>query len=218
MKLSRRGRRPVAALFALVEQLSRQDACLLRPPGSYRVRAFFTVRSGAVMTERSVTREERIHDLVEEVIAGSPHYLVELDVRGAPGSQVVDIYVDSEDELDVDELARISREVGFLMDTEEVMPSKYNLNVSSPGLERPLKDPRQFRKHIGRDLFVQHEAGEKDEEAPIVHGTLTAADEEAIEVDELKVSKDKERRKKKTGNTYRIAYNSIVDARIELPW
>ena len=172
------------------------------------------------MTERVVRRDERIRDLIEEVIAGSPHYLVELSVRGAPGSQVVDIYIDSEGELDVDELARISREVGFLMDTEEVMPSKYNLNVSSPGLERPLKDPRQFRKHVGRDLFVQHKAGEeeKDDEAPIVHGTLTAAGEKAIEVDELKVSKDKERRKKKTGNTYRIAYDDILDARIELPW
>lgn len=161
--------------------------------------------------------EERIRELVEEVIAGTSLYLVELDVRGAPGSQVVDIYIDSETSLDVDELARVSREVGFLMDTEDVMPSKYDLNVSSPGIERPLAEPRQFRKNVGRDLFVQFRQ-DGAEEAPIVHGTLEEATDRFIELNELKVSKDKERRKTKTGNIHRIDYDDIVEARVELPW
>lgn len=162
---------------------------------------------------------ERVRELAEEVVAASPVYVVEAKVRGARGSQVVEVFVDSESDLGVDELARISRELGFLMDSEDVIPDKYNLNVSTPGIDRPLADPRQFRKNVGRDLFVQYDTdGVDEEEAPIVHGTLELADEQAIELAELKVSKDKERRKTKTGDVHRIPYGDIIEARVELPW
>ena len=65
--------------------------------------------------------DARVKTLVEEVLAGSSHFLVELEVRGAPGSQAVDVFIDSDEGLGVDTLARISREVAFLFDAEEVL-------------------------------------------------------------------------------------------------
>jgi ribosome maturation factor RimP len=169
-------------------------------------------------TETSV--ESRIRALTDEVIAGTAFYLVDVDVRGAKGSRVVDVVLDSEAGPTLDELAEMSREVGFLVDTEELIDGSYDLNVSSPGADRPLRTPRQFKKNVGRDLFVTYRAenGAPDHEQPTLHGTLEEANDETITVAELKVSKDKEQRKSKTGHRERIAYDDVIEAEIELPW
>lgn len=150
--------------------------------------------------------EGRIRDLVEEVIAGSPMYLVDLAVRGQKGSRVVEVFIDSDEGLSVDELARVSREVGFLIDTEDVIDDAYRLNVSSPGLDRPLALPRQFKKNAGRPLEVRVQPPEEGAKAKTLQGELAAADEEGIE---LKLA-NKE--------TRRIPYAHIARAKVLLPW
>ncbi|MFQ5572552.1 MAG: ribosome maturation factor RimP [Rhodothermales bacterium] len=148
---------------------------------------------------------ERVRGLVEEVLAGTPHFLVDLDVRGASGSQVVNVFVDSDDDLGVGTLAEISRDVGFLLQTEDVIAGRYRLDVSSPGVDRPLKLPRQYKKNVGRKLRVHHrQAG--DEEETELQGLLSGADDEAIE---LKVT---------ATERHRILYDNIVWARVQLPW
>ncbi len=147
----------------------------------------------------------RVTELLEEVIAGSPVFVVDVEVRGSRGSQVVEIYVDSDDELDVDELARINREVGFLLDVEDVIPGRYHLNVSSPGLDRPLSLRRQYKKNVGRDLHV-HYAKEDGSGNTEVEGELLAADEHAIEV----AASDSDVR--------RIPFGHIVWAKVRPPW
>ncbi|MDX1545411.1 MAG: ribosome maturation factor RimP, partial [Rhodothermales bacterium] len=62
---------------------------------------------------------DRVQALVEDILSGTAHFVVEVEVRGKPGSQSVSVYLDSDDALGVDELARISRELGFLLDTED---------------------------------------------------------------------------------------------------
>ena len=154
-------------------------------------------------TYQSLT--DRVRSLVDEVIAGSPLYLVDLAVRGQKGSRVVEVFVDSDEGLSVDELARVSREVGFLLETEDVIDGKYKLDVSSPGVDRPLVQPRQFKKNIGRRLEVQvqpEEGGSKKR----LQGELAAADEEGIE---LALSNKEVRR---------FPYAEVVRATIQLPW
>lgn len=163
----------------------------------------------AIMTESAVQKqtrpEDRVRGIVEEVIEGRGLYLVEVNLRGRKGSQVVDVYLDSEGELGVDTLAEVSREVGFLLDAEDVLPGRYNLNVSSPGLDRPLVLPRQFRKHLNRPLLVRYRAGEG---APPqkAEGELARVDDEAIE---LALSQ---------GETLRIPFGDIEEAKVQLPW
>ena len=117
--------------------------------------------------------DARVKTLVEEVLAGSPHFLVDLEVRGARGSQAVDVFIDSDEGLGVGTLARISREVAFLLDTGEVIAGHYRLNVSSPGLDRPLKLPRQYKKNVGRALRVHYQKPEGDLYANVALSTLT---------------------------------------------
>ena len=148
--------------------------------------------------------EGRVRALVEETIAGSAVYLVDLAVRGQKGSRVVEVFLDSDEGIPVDELARLSREVGFLVEAEDVIDGAYRLEVSSPGLDRPLAMPRQFKKNVGRPLEVRVRPPE--EKAKTLRGELAAADEEAIE---LRLPNEE---------TRRIPHAHIDRAKVLLPW
>ncbi len=145
--------------------------------------------------------EERVRNLVEEVIDESI-FVVEVVVRGRKGSRVVEVYLDGDEALSVETLARVNREVGFLLDVEDVIDGKYSLNVSSPGLDRPLTMPRQYRKHVGRELQVRFrtDGGERT-----VKGKLLA-----VEADAFALAFGKER--------LRIPFSDVVQANIALPW
>lgn len=156
-------------------------------------------------TPQTASREDRIRALVEETIAGSGMYVVDITIRGRKGSQVVDVYLDREGDLSVDDLARVSREVGFLLDAEDLIAGRYNLNVSSPGADRPLTDPRQYRKHVGRRLRVHLRAPE-DGAAEVVEGELAEAGAESIDV---RVSRKE---------TRTLAFADIDKAHVLLPW
>lgn len=153
-------------------------------------------------TSRAV---ERIRQLVEEVIAGTPLFVVDVDVRGRKGSQAVDIFIDSDEGLDVAKLTEVSREVGFLLDMEDVIPGKYNLNVSSPGLDRPLALPRQYRKNLNRTLRVHYRKEDGSGNAEAV-GTLVDVSDEAVEI-----APD-------SGPRQRIGFDQILWAKVQLPW
>ncbi|HET6566814.1 MAG TPA: ribosome maturation factor RimP [Rhodothermales bacterium] len=148
--------------------------------------------------------ETRVRRIVEEVIQGTPLFLVDLDIRGRKGSQVVDVFIDSDEKLDVEELARVSREVGFLLDAEDVMQGHYSLNVSSPGLNRPLSLPRQYRKNVGRTLEVRYR--NEDGANVTAIGTLSSVTDNEIEL-----STDLE-------GVLRIPYADVVEAKVQLPW
>lgn len=146
---------------------------------------------------------ERIQRLTEEVLAGTHYFLVDLNVRGHEGTRVVEIYVDGDDDFGHDDLATISKEIGFLLDVEDVVAGSYKLEVSSPGIKRPLSVPRQYKKNVGRTLRVRHE---QHGEETIEVGTLTRADDTDIEI-ELP-----------SGERKTVPYAVITQARIELPW
>lgn len=146
---------------------------------------------------------DRVRGLTEEVITGTNYFLVDVEVRGHKGTRVVEVYVDSEDEMGHDDLALISKEVGFLLDVEDVIEGSYNLELSSPGIKRPLTMPQQYRKNVGRTLRVRFEDEETEE---IVVGDLTDADDETIELE----LPSEER--------LRLPYTAITQARVELPW
>ncbi|GIV59125.1 ribosome maturation factor RimP [Rhodocaloribacter litoris] len=152
--------------------------------------------------ETTAAQEARLRAIVEEVIAGTPHFIVEVRVRGRKGARVVEVFLDSDGPLGVDELARLSREIGFLLDVEELFDGRYHLNVSSPGLDRPLSLPRQYRKNVGRLLRVRYRAGDA---VHSLQGKLKSADDDGIEID--------------TGRrTLRISFGDIEEAKVQLPW
>jgi len=146
---------------------------------------------------------DRVRALTEEVIAGTSYFLVDVQVRGHKGTRVVEVYIDSKEDFGHDDLAVVSKEVGFLLDVEDVVDGSYKLELSSPGIKRPLKMPQQYQKNVGRTLRVRYRENGNEE---IVVGDLMGADDNEVE---LELS---------SGERLQLPYQSITQARIELPW
>ena len=146
---------------------------------------------------------DRVRALTEEVITGTSYFLVDVEVRGHKGTRVVEVYVDSKEEFGHDDLAVISKEIGFLLDVEDVVDGSYKLEVSSPGIKRPLTMPQQYEKNVGRTLRVRYESEGNEE---IVVGELRRADENEVELELA------------AGEQLQLPYHDITQARIELPW
>jgi ribosome maturation factor RimP len=149
--------------------------------------------------------QARLTAITEEVVSAHESvYIVEIDIRGQKGSRVVNVYLEGDGPLNVENLATISREISFVLETEDIIAGRYHLNVSSPGADRPLRMPRQYRKHVGRQMQVtRREADGVDRE---VVGTLTSADDEMIVLSPEK------------GDPIEINYQEIETARVRLPW
>lgn len=78
-----------------------------------------------------------------------------VEATGDEGRSILRIYVDAEGGVDVDQCARLSRDVSVLLDAEDMIPGSYNLEVSSPGLDRPFFDADQMRGYEGGEIKVR---------------------------------------------------------------
>jgi ribosome maturation factor RimP len=149
---------------------------------------------------------ERVKQLVEEALSESALYLVDLVVRGRSGSRVVEVYLDGDDGVGVDELAQMSRSIAFLLDTENPISGKYNLNVSSPGTDRALLFPRQYAKHRGKRLEIRLRSDNPEAEGVTETGELVASGDETVEL------------RTNSGEHRTISFDRVERARIVLPW
>lgn len=99
-------------------------------------------------------RLEHIKELAKPVIEGVGYYLLDALFEN-DGEMVIWILVECEEgPVTLDTCANLSREIGFVLEAHDLMSDRYRLNVSSPGLERPLTDSRQFQKNKGRKLRI----------------------------------------------------------------
>lgn len=80
--------------------------------------------------------------------------LVDVDVRGGSGRSLVRLFVDKPGGVTVDDCQRLSEEVGDLIDVSGLVPRSYDLEVSSPGLDRELRKERELRWATGRLVRV----------------------------------------------------------------
>jgi ribosome maturation factor RimP len=108
------------------------------------------------------TQQDKIKELVEPLIEDSALFLVDIEIKGAAVPEVW-ILLDKEDEdIRIDECTDLSRELSLLLEAHELFANKYRLNVSSPGLSRPLSDPRQYKKNVGRQAKVRFRSNAED--------------------------------------------------------
>jgi len=96
--------------------------------------------------------------LVEPVLAEQGLELIDLEHRAEGHGQVVRFLVDREGGVDLDTLSRLSRELSVLLDVEEPLPGTYTLEVSSPGIHRPLRKPEHFVRYIGKRVRIRSHA------------------------------------------------------------
>jgi ribosome maturation factor RimP len=93
---------------------------------------------------------EAVRRVAERVTSARGYELVDLEVKPERGRRLVRLYVDREGGVGLDELQAISEEVSTILDVEDPIPTGYTLEVSSPGLDRPLKNAADYQRFVGR--------------------------------------------------------------------
>jgi len=104
---------------------------------------FFSLSSFPMYHEALV---QNITDVIEPLLQAQGFEIVELQLRQRKGSWLVRVFVDVEGGISLDDCRTLSLEIGQVLDAEDLIPESYVLEVSSPGLDRPLRTPRDFRR------------------------------------------------------------------------
>ena len=92
----------------------------------------------------------RIREMAEILLQESGLELVDLEFRREGRGWVLRLFMDKPGGVTLDDCAVVSRELGDQIEVEDLIPASYTLEVSSPGLDRPLKKEEDFLKHIGK--------------------------------------------------------------------
>jgi ribosome maturation factor RimP len=147
---------------------------------------------------------EKTEELLQPILAGGSLFVVDIEIKGSGNRPVINIYLDNEKGgVDVDECAKISNELSVVLEAHELVGENYVLNVSSPGLDRPLKDIRQFRKNVGRKVSVSYNS---DEGPKTIPGTFTNFNDEVLTVE------------KENGEPVEISYSTVTHAKVFPAW
>lgn len=147
--------------------------------------------------------DDELFDMLAPAVTSLGLELVDLELRAG----LVRVVVDRPGGADLDRIASATRAVSALLDTHDPFPGhRYTLEVSSPGVERPLRTPRHFARAVGETVTVRTAAGAPGERR--VRGRLTRADEEGIVLEGDEVP----------DGTRRFTYAEIDRARTVFEW
>ena len=144
----------------------------------------------------------KLFTIVEKLCEERKLYLVDLEVKGDTRRPVFTVFADTESGITLKECEDLSRAIQDEIDLDAAFPEQYRIDVSSPGLDRPLVKDFQFRKNVGRTLKVKYHDGELVQSKT---GVLRRFDETAIELAD---------KKEKTV----INRADIIEAKIKLQW
>ncbi|MDX3855805.1 ribosome maturation factor RimP [Streptomyces sp. AK02-01A] len=152
----------------------------------------------------STTQSERLRGLLEPLVAAKDLDLEEIEVSRAGRRRVLRVVVDSDDGVDLDECAELSRTISDKLDETDAMgEDEYQLEVTSPGAERPLTERRHYLRAVGRLARLQlHEGGE-------LVARVLGVDDEGLDLEVPGV-------KGRKPTARRIAFTEIAKARVEI--
>ncbi|KAF0152943.1 MAG: hypothetical protein FD143_620 [Ignavibacteria bacterium] len=132
----------------------------------------------------------------EEIVSSLGYLLIEVIIRGDRNLKVIELYIDNEKGITTDDCSLVSRAVNEAIETENFIDSNFRLDVSSPGIERPLKFLVQFQKHINRKFEII----QKDEERKLTAKLLRIEGESLFFADK--------------GGETKIEYKNITQAKV----
>lgn len=98
---------------------------------------------------------EKARNIAEPLCEDLGIEVVDVEYTMERGNWVLRIYIDRPGGVTLDDCARVSRELGTLLDVEDIVPQSYSLEVSSPGLDRPLKREKDFLKAVGKKVRIK---------------------------------------------------------------
>ncbi len=100
-------------------------------------------------------KDAALHALIEPVVSAMGFELWGIDHLSQGKHSRLVIYIDHQDGVSVDDCADVSRQVSAVLDVEDPVPGEYRLEVSSPGMDRPLFTLEQFERYAGHVVAVK---------------------------------------------------------------
>ena len=129
---------------------------------------------------------EEIKNIITRKLADPSQFLVEVIAKGHKGPKKVLVVIDGDKGVTIDDCANLSRELSKAFDDAQFFEESYMLEVSTPGVDQPLRLKRQYQKHIGRKLKVSAQQ-------QTTEGKLVDMDDEKIKLEqEIGAGKKKE--------------------------
>jgi ribosome maturation factor RimP len=101
---------------------------------------------------------DKVIRLAEPILAEQGLELVDVELRHEGRGLTLRVLADREGGVDLESLSRLSRELSVLFDVEEPIPGPYTLEVSSPGIDRPLRKPDHFVRYLGKRVRLRSHA------------------------------------------------------------
>lgn len=146
---------------------------------------------------------QQIGQIVEELLEPELQFLVDVKVSSSKIRQKITVLIDTDEGIGIADCSKISRALGDRL--EELIDNPYTLEVSSPGLDTPLKLKRQYFKNIGKSLKVVTLDG-KD-----IKGELLEAGDL-----EITLLPEKKKKEKKQPEKVNLAFENIKEARVQV--
>jgi ribosome maturation factor RimP len=98
---------------------------------------------------------EKVRQLAAPLAAEEGMELVDVEFGGGAGRQILRIYIDRQGGVSLEDCTSVSRALSAALDVEDPLQGSYDLEVSSPGLDRPLRTPEHFQKYAGEKVRVK---------------------------------------------------------------
>ena len=129
----------------------------------------------------AAAQRDQLIRLLEPVVEGMGYELVELELVGVGGSRTLRLFIDSPTGISLDDCEAVSEAIGEVLDEDDPIPDAYNLEVSSPGVDRPLRKEADYDRFAGERVKVRTFApieGQRN-----FTGTLAGLDQDSVVLD-----------------------------------
>jgi ribosome maturation factor RimP len=149
-----------------------------------------------------------VQELADRVAGGHGVEVLELNLRGQGRGRVLSVVLDAEEPVEADVVELVSKDLSRALDEADPVAGRYTLEVTTPGLSRPLHTRRDFRRQRGHEVSVLRATpaeADPDPEDSSIRGTVVDADDQAVvlEVD---------------GEQVRVPLSEVVRGKVVLPW
>lgn len=110
--------------------------------------------------------KERLNSIIEPAVTALGYEFVGYQLVQSGNSAVLRVYVDDENGISIDAIEKVSRQISAVLDVEEPIMGRYTLEVSSPGLDRPLFRLEDYQRFVGKPVKIRlrmpHEEGQRN--------------------------------------------------------
>ena len=148
---------------------------------------------------------ENVESQIDKIVSSEGLELVHIDYHRQGRGFLLRVDVDKEGGVTLDDCQNISQQVSAMLDVEDVIPAEYELQVSSPGLDRKFYKQSDYQKFLGRLVRVKTETPIRG--LHVIVGRLKEFDGDTIVVSDPAVKKDPD---------YRISLNTVKETRLEV--